>query len=157
MSRNMYIMVATRSSLIEKYKICQFKTDQDRATRFLEFYGGSELYDYFEELSTEYGDQFRQEYFDDPLEELYFTPFMSTDQAEKQLRIPCFMSTFVLEQELKKLWEMKITSSDDKEYDTWQEEDRRVKIESISRLQGQIDLILDSYEYIDIKLIFWTK
>ena len=157
MSRSMNIMIAARSSLIDKYKICSFKTDKDRHTRFLEFYGGSELYDYFEELASDYGDQFRQEYFDDSLEELYFTPYFSDDQTKKELRIPCFMSTSILNQELKKLWELKFEPSDDKEYDTYLEDDRRSKIECINRLLGQIDLVLDSYEYIDTKLIFWTE
>lgn len=151
----MNIMIAARSSLIDKYKICQLTTDKGQTTRFLEFYGGSELYDYFEELSSEYGDQFRQEYFDDELKELYFTPYFSDDQTKQELRIPCFMSTSILTQELKKLWELKFEPSEDKEYDTWLEEDRRIKIECICRVLGQIDLVLDSYEYIDTRLIFW--
>lgn len=157
MSRTINIMVAARSSLIEKYKICNCITDQNRQTRFLEFYGGSELYDYFEELATEYGDQFRQEYFDDKLQELEFVPYFSNDQTKKEIRTPCFISVSVLNQELKKLWDLKIEPTDDKEYDTYLEEDRRTKIECICRLLGQIELFADSYEFIDIRLIFWIE
>lgn len=155
MSRTMNIMIAVRKSLIEKYKIAAVITGTGRTSRFLDFYGTSELYDYFDELASEHGDRFRPEYFDDSLEELYFTPYLSEDQSKKELRIPNFMSASVLNAELERLWNIKIAPSDDKEYDQYLEEDRQLKITSINRLLGQLDIFADSFEYIDIKLVYW--
>lgn len=157
MSRTMYIMVAARKSLIEKYKILSFVPSSGNKTRFLDFYGGSDLYDYFEELNCDQGTQFRQEYFDDALEELYFTPYLSEKQSERRIRTPNFLSISVLTAELKKLWEMKIEPSADIEYDEYLKENRQLKIETLNRLLGQISLIADSYDYIDIKLIYWVE
>ena len=157
MSRSMNMMVAARKSLIDKYTILSFTTQSGRKTRFLEFYGGSQLYDYFEKLASDCIECFRPEYFDDPLEELYFVPFMSNNNSQKQMRQPYFLSVSVLQSQLNKLWDLKIEPSDEKEYDEYLEQNRRLKIESIHRLLGQIDLIQDTYDYIDYRLIFWVE
>lgn len=154
MSTNCYIMVCSRSTIIDKFESKSIYYKKDGAYTeepILPVYAGSSLRDFMQTIGDDKGITYRKEYLINP-------PDLTRQGLASEYEIaPYFVNVSYFEQELTELVNNPLEKTEQNEefYDELVE-DRLCKIDFIGRLLGAINCFDQSF-CSDRYLIYWFE
>lgn len=155
MSTNLYVMLATRKSIIDKFTICSIWTDQEgklSQQQFLPVWAGSEIRQFMSDLAEDHSVGYSDSYFTNP-------PDLTRDTiGDYTYKIqPSFVPVSVFTKELWNLIDNPIEKTEENmEYYSELVESRQNKIDFLCRLLGAIDCFDQDY-FVERYLLYWTE
>lgn len=153
MSTNLYVMLATRKSLIDKFTICSIWIDEGKdQQQFLPVWSGSEIRQFMSDIAYDHDIGYSDLYFINP-------PDLTRDSFgnHEYKIVPSFVPVKVFTKELWDLIDNQIQKTEDNaEYYTELVEDRQNKIDFLCRLLGAIDCFDQDYS-VERYLLYWTE
>ena len=157
MSTNLYIMVACRCSIIDKFDIKSIwrkESDKYVEETILPIYAGSLARDFMHEMADKYGLAYKKEYFTNP-PDLTRPGFLNNETYEIS---PYFVKLDYFAQEFEQLVNTPIVKNEDNEeyYDDLVD-NRLCKIDFLGRLLGAIDCFDQSYNSIERYLVYYYE
>lgn len=154
MSINLYVMLATRKSIIDKFTICSIWLNEGKdQQQFLPVWAGSEIRQFMSDLAEDHSVGYSEQYFTNP-------PDLTRDSfGDHQYKIqPSFVPVSVFTKELWDLIDNPIQKNEDnEEYYTELVEDRQSKINFLCCLIGAIDCFDQDYSTKERYLLYWTE
>lgn len=157
MSTNLYIMLASRHDIVEKFTIRSIwrkEEDKYEEESILPIYAGSLLRQFMQEMADEYGLGYKQYYLINP-PDLTRSSFGSENAIEIK---PYFVSLSHFEQELWTLINNPIQKTEENgEYYEELVEDRECKINFLIRLIGMVECFDPSYKTYERYLLYWYE
>ena len=157
MSTSLYIMLASRENIIDKFtvrSIWRKEEDKYEEESILPLYAGSSVRQFMQEMADEHGLRYKQYYLTNP-PNLTRSGFGSESAVEIE---PYFVSLSHFEQELWTLINNPIQKTEDnEEYYEELVEDREYKINFLIRLIGMVECFDPSYKDHDRYLLYWYE
>ena len=156
MSTNLYVMLATRKSIIDKFTICSIWADEDgklNQQQFLPVWAGSEIRQFMSDIAYDNDIGYSDSYFTNP-------PDLTRDTiGDNQYKIqPSFVPVSVFTKELWNLINNPIQKTEENmEYYNELVESRECKIDFLCRLIGVIDCFDQDYSTKERYLLYWTE
>ena len=153
MSTNLYVMLATRKSIIDKFTICSIWLNEGKdQQQFLPVWAGSEMRQFMADIAYDNDIGYSDSYFINP-------PDLTRDSFNNQYKIsPSFVPVSVFIKELWNLIDNSIQKTEEnEEYYTELVEGRQCKIDFLCRLLGAIDCFDQAFDTKERYLIYWTE
>lgn len=155
MSCNLYVMLATRQSLVDKFTIRSIwiKDEQNNLVeqKFLPVWAGSEIRQYMSEIADEYNVGYTDNYFTNP-------PDLKRECfSEYEIRAS-FVPVSVFIQELQTLIDTPVERSEENsEYYSELVENRKTKINFLCELLGCVHCYDQDFATKEQYLLYWTE